>query len=309
MAADLSPDQKRSAEQRAATYRPSPHSLGGAFGTPRRLLQLWRTYARLDFSFVTRSGGQALTYVVSDAVMSLALIAGMLLLAERFGQIGPWSKTQVIFMLGFATCVGGVLDALFSYNVLYVSRRLGRGQLDHTLLQPQPLGLALLTEGFAPFSGSAGLLPGIALMVWAARRLALPITPGWLVLLTLNLLGAAAVVMAFSWLWGSLAFWAPYAAEEVSSTALRMVTQLKSFPLDGIAVPLAGAMLSILPAGFVAWFPCRALLGIDSRPIGAAITPAAGIAFTVLAMWAFHQGLKHYVRTGSQRYSDFGHRR
>jgi hypothetical protein len=31
------------------------------------------------------------------------------------------------------------LVALPTYNVLVVSRRLGRGQLDHTLVQPQPL--------------------------------------------------------------------------------------------------------------------------------------------------------------------------
>ena len=75
---------------------------------------------------------------------------------------------QVLFMLGYATVVSGLMNMFFGYNVLFISRRLGRGQLDHTLIQPQPIWLSLLTEGFMPFSGSPMLLPGIALMVWSA---------------------------------------------------------------------------------------------------------------------------------------------
>src|SRR5205807_9053098 len=113
-------------------------------------------------------------------------------------------------------------------------RRLGRGQLDHTLLQPQPLWLALLTEGFVPCAGLAALLPGLGLMVWATPHLALEVSVGWLVRLVLSLAASSVIVLAYTFLWGSLAFWAPHAAEEVNSASLRMLDQLKPFPLDGV---------------------------------------------------------------------------
>lgn len=277
--------------------------------TARQALRLWRLYAWLDLTWVTQNPSFVLTYVTSDLVLGLASVTATLLLAERFAGIGPWSRDQVGFMLGFAMLARALVEALFGYNVAFISRRVGRGQLDHTLIQPQPLWLSLLTDGFTPFAGGITLLPGLALLVWTATRLGLAITPGWLGLFVLNLAAAAAIVLAFSFIWGSLAFWAPRAAEEISSSAFQMIDQLKGFPLDGAGVGLVGGLLSIVPAGFVAWFPARALLAIDPAPADAWITPLAALGFLALAAFIFRQGLDHYGRVGSQRYHAMGHRR
>ena len=123
------------------------------------MLALWRVAAYLDLMFIARSPRQLVGYVLTDALLSLAAAAGTLLLAERFAGIGAWTRDQVLFMLGYAIVAAGILSLFFGFNVLFISRRLGRGQLDHTLLQPQPLWQSLLTEGFMPFSGGAELDP------------------------------------------------------------------------------------------------------------------------------------------------------
>jgi ABC-type uncharacterized transport system permease subunit len=87
-----------------------------------------------------------------------------------------------------------------------------------------------------------------------------------------------------------------------------MVDQLKAFPLDGLGGALLGGMLSIVPAGFVAWYPCRYLLGIDASPLSAWITPLAALALGALAVLMFAKGKLHYERIGSQRYRAMGHR-
>jgi ABC-2 type transport system permease protein len=249
-----------------------------------------------------------LVYFFADTISNLAAVTGMLLLAERFAGIGAWNKLQVVFMLGYATTVGGLMGMFFSYNVLMISRRIGRGQLDHTLIQPQPLWVSLLTEGFMPFSNLPVLLPGIAMLVWAGGGLALDITPGWLVLLGLNMLASSAIVLAFSFLWGSLAFWAPRGAEEISDSAATLLFQLKSFPLDGVGPLLLGGLVTAVPVGFVAWYPCRALLGIDPSPWGGWVTPLAALLLSAITTFIFYRGMNYYARTGSQRYSSFGHR-
>jgi len=262
----------------------------------------------MDLIFLAGDLKTALSWYIADGIINFAAVIGMLLLAERFAGIGAWTREQIIFMLGYATTVGGLMSMFFGYNVLTISRRVGRGQLDHTLAQPQPIWMALLTEGFMPFSSSATLLPGLALLGWAAYRLALPISLGWLALLALNLLASAAIVLAFSFAWGSLAFWAPRAAEEISSSAIDILYQLKAFPLDGLGPLLLGGMLTVAPVGFVAWYPCRALLGVDQLTWAVWVTPLAALLLAALAAFIFQKGMHRYARTGSQRYSGFGHR-
>ncbi len=235
-------------------------------------------------------------------------MASTYLLAARFDGIGSWSRDQVLFLLGYSLLVRGLVESLFGANVAHISRRIGRGQLDHLLLQPQPLWMSLLTEGFAPFTGPGMVIAGGALLLAGLARFASEPTLGWALLLALNLAASVAVVIGFSFMWGSLAFWAPRSAEEINSSTTRLMDQLRSFPLDGLGVGLLGGLLSVVPVGFVAWFPSRALLGLAGDPLHVLATPAFALAFGILAASAFYRGMKQYGRSGSSRYLSLGHR-
>ena len=274
----------------------------------RQLFRLWRMYAWLDLMWITRSFRQFLLYFTGDAIVYLATVTAMLLLAERFDGIGSWSKWQIVFMLGYGLMATSLLDMFFGYNVRFISRRLGRGQFDHTLIQPQPVWMALLTDGFNPFGASSSLIAGSAILVWAAGRVSLPVSPGWLALCALNLLSSAGIMLAVNFVWGSLAFWAPRATEEITTPLSRLFDQLRVFPLDGLGGVLLGSMLTVLPVGLVAWYPCRALLGLDTNPVAMFVTPLAALAAGGLATLVFTRGMHHYERTGSQRYKAMGHR-
>jgi ABC-2 type transport system permease protein len=272
-----------------------------------RILELWRVHAWLGWLWATRDAAHFLTWMFTDAVAAVASVSGVLLLAQRFDGIGVWSRWEIVFMLGYAEMVAGILGGVFGYNILYISRRVGRGQLDHTLLQPQPVWMSLITEGFTPIEGLAGFLPGLGLTLWALPHLAIPVTPAWVALLIICIAASGLIVTSFSFICGALAFWAPRGAEEISTSALRMIASLRQFPLDGVGPVLAGGLLTLVPVGLAAWYPVRALLGRD--PAALIVTPLAAVAFGLLAVGAFRLGLRQYGRTGSMRYSDFGHRR
>jgi len=163
-----------------------------------QLFRLWKLYGTMDLMFMTRDLKLVLTYYISDVISNTASVSATLLLAERFDGIGGWTKFQIVFMLGYATAVSGIMWTFFNYNALHISRRLGRGQLDHTLIQPQPIWMALLTEGFTPFSSSAILVPGFVLIIWATAKLSLTVTPAWLAMAALNLVASSAVVLALA---------------------------------------------------------------------------------------------------------------
>lgn len=270
-----------------------------------RLLRLWALYARLDLLLLTRDLKSFVVWTLSDAITNIASVTGMLFLAARFQGIGIWSRPQIVFMLGYAALVEGMGSLFFNYNVLHISRRIGRGQMDHMLIQPQPLWMALLTDGFSPAFALPMILPGLGMLFWAFPRLHQGVSiPAML----LNLAASTGVLLGFQFLWGSLAFSAPRAAEEINTSTLDLMNQLKQYPLNGAGGLLRFGLLTVLPVGFLAWVPCRALLGMDNSGWGLSKTPLAALAFGLLGAAAFGKGLRYYARIGSQRYSDLGHR-
>ena len=273
-------------------------------------LRLFGAAARMSTIRLARSRGQALAEMAMDFTWhSGAGIAAPALVAIRFGHIGSWSVPDVIFMLAFGNVASSVLDAMGNYNTYYPSRRIGRGQLDHSLVQPQPIWRILLTEGFAPLDFLPTLILSIAVLAWSAGAAGAQVSAVWLLLLVVNLAASMSVLMAFLYAWGSLAFWAPRGAEEISSVAGSLLGQV-NFPLDPVARPLRLLLVSVVPSGLLSWFPARALLGIaGAGPLDIWITPLAAAGLSVLAAILFHAGLRHYRHTGSTRYTDFGHRR
>ena len=72
---------------------------------------------------------------------------------------------------------------------------------------------------------------------------------------------------------------------------MRLMTQLVKYPLDGLGGGLTGGLLTVLPAGFLAWYPCRALLGPGRIAAGSVwMTPLAAAGFTLAAGWIWRQG-------------------
>jgi ABC-2 type transport system permease protein len=263
----------------------------------------------MNLAVVLRGGREAVIDVLSDAVISLAAVSTSLLLAERFDGIGQWTINQIYFMLGYTLLVSALLDSVFGYNILSISRRIGRGHIDHMLLQPRPMWMLTLSEGFDPLGRPLSLLLAVGFLTWSSLHLPIALTPAWVALLVVNLLASAVVVFSFQLLWGSLAFWAPRSAEEVNASTGRMVKEIGTLPMDGLSTPLTVGLLTVVPIGFTAWFPSRELAGLHPITLGAALTPLAAAVFLLVSICVFRKGLLHYATVGSQRYSSFGHRR
>jgi ABC-2 type transport system permease protein len=264
---------------------------------------------RMDLAFVLRSPGLAIYYLALDAILIPASGATTFLLAERLTGLGSWSVAQVTFLLGYATLVEGILAVAFTYNVSHISRRIGRGQFDHLLVQPQPLWLSLLSEGFAPVTGGAAVAMGIAILAWSITRLPLDTDVAWWGFFLANLGASVVAVLGAMFAWSSLAFWAPVAAEEVATNVHEALTTLGVFPLDGLGTVLTAGLVAAVPAGLVAWLPARALLGVGATATPLWATPAAAVALAIIGAATFRVGLGRYRCVGSSRYTDFGHRR
>ena len=271
-----------------------------------RLLKL---YARMDLNWLMQDKATVLLVVITETLSNLSGMAGVLLLAVRFGGVGGLTTDEILFMLGFFELADGLGWMLFgNYNVIHISRRIGRGQVDHMLIQPRPLWMQLLTEGFMPFSGCHGVLIGVALTSVAVARLDIALSPVWFLLLLYYLVIHIVLRLSQSFLYGSAAFYKPVACEEISSMILDMNSQLGRFPLFGLPGWLSTILHTVLPIGLLAYFPALALLKDLGKPTELAFPFLVASVFLTAALICFKKGLNHYAKYSRNRYKEMGHR-
>lgn len=275
----------------------------------RNVLQLWKLYARMDLNWLLQDRVNVIIVILSETLSNLASMAGVLLLAVRFGGVGGLSADEVLFMLGFFELADGLGWMLFgNYNVIHISRRIGRGQVDHMLIQPRPLWMQLLTEGFMPFSGCHGLIIGVILTVISVSGLNITLTPVWFLLLVYYLIIHIVLRLSQSVLYGSMAFWKPVACEEISTMILDLNNQLGKFPLFGLPKPFTALLHTVLPIGLLAYLPALALLRELGKETELALPFLVAGVFVTAALVCFQKGLKHYAKYSCNRYKEMGHR-
>lgn len=197
--------------------------------------------------------------------------------------------------------------ALFfiSNNAGQISRTIGRGQMDHKMIQPVPVWMQLAAEGFSPVSGNGVLLCGIGLIYYSASSSEINFSGIWIVILLINLAASCTIMICTIYILSCTAFYAPAAAEEIASVGIGMFESLKNYPLGGMNKSIQIFFCSLIPVGMIAWFPSRILLGKFDIMIFMVGTAAA---FLILAILIFKKGMRYYAKYGSPRYSSFGHR-
>ncbi|MDR3120378.1 MAG: ABC transporter permease [Clostridiales bacterium] len=277
----------------------------------RRFLGLYALYARMDLDFLVRDARLSLMAIAADGLSNAASVSGVFLLSQRFGGIGGMSRWDVLFMLGYVTCVTGLYQLFFSgNNTGHISRRIGRGQVDHMLVQPLPLPVQLATEGFIPFTGCQNLLFGIGIIVWALRGAGHSVGAAFAAGTAGYLFVSLAIIIGLSYLFSSLAFKRQVAFEEIASTVVDDLTgMLSNYPLSAMPPPVQWTLITVVPAGLLGWFPACALLGQAPLGLSALYPLAVAVVIWALAALAFKKGLKYYVKYGSNRYNAGGHRR
>ena len=276
----------------------------------KRFLRLYALYAKMDLAWLLRDRTFAILAILTDVISNLSSVMGVFLLAWRFDGIGGMGRYEVLFMLAYATIITGIFQTFCSGgNTGHISRRIGRGQLEHMFIQPLSLPSQLATEGFIPFSGSSNLISGTVIMIIATSNLGLSLPWWWLLSLTGNLIVTFAIILGQSYLASSLTFYAPVQAEEISSYVIDAYGYIGTFPLSGMPLYLQLPLITFIPTGLLAWFPTLALFGNAPLNLPAWYPVLFAMVLWIIATCFFRKGLNYYVKKGINRYHAMGHRR
>jgi ABC-2 type transport system permease protein len=80
-----------------------------------------------------------------------------------------------------------------------------------------------------------------------------------------------------------------------------------TFPLSGMPLYMKIPLLTIFPAGLIAWFPT--LIILNKTPVSANIFPIVfAVLLSLTASYFFKKGFRYYVKKGINRYHSGGHR-
>lgn len=272
----------------------------------KRFLRLMAIHARMDLAWLLRDTKFAIFAITSDFISNISSITGVFLLAWRFDGIGGMDKFEVLFMLGFVNVVFGLLFLLAGNNNLYVSRIIGRGQLEHMFIQPVPIGVQLLTCGFFPFTCSAQFMTGVGVCVAALYNLSININILWVLLFMGFVLVSSLIVVALCYLASSITFYAPVQCEEITTHVMDSLGHTSTFPLSGMPSYLKLPLITIFPAGLISWFPSMILMGKDLGDLPTFLPLVIAAILCILAGLAFKKGMNYYVKKGINRYTSAG---
>jgi ABC-2 type transport system permease protein len=269
-------------------------------------MQLLAIYAKMDLAALLRDTGFMLVAIISDICADISAISGIFLLAWKFDGIGGLGRYEILFMLAYGGIVNGLIGIFDHGNASFPSRIIGRGQWEHMFIMPLPYSVQMLA-GFSPFTCSGRFITGVVLMRVAVVNLDVALPWWWRLVLAGNILVSMVIVIALSYLVSSLAFYAPVQCEEISTTVRYSVEYTATFPLSGMPLYMKLPLLTIFPAGLIAWLPTLIILGKTAATVN--IYPIILAALISLAAsYFFKKGFRYYVTKGINRYHPGGHR-
>jgi ABC-2 type transport system permease protein len=207
------------------------------------------------------------------------------ILFDRLPSLEGWDLRGVMMLYG-TVAFGYGLATVVCGNGLRVARIIATGDLDYYLALPaDPLVHLLVSRTSLP--GWGDMLFGLLVFLVA--------DPGhWPRLPLFLLLGASSglILIAFSVLVGSLAFWVG-SAENLAMQSINAVITFGLYPVEIFPGLVRFLLYTFIPSAFIGAVPARLLE--DFRWEGLAGLLAFAAALTLAARWVFRLGLRRYA--------------
>ena len=240
--------------------------------------------------------------LVSQLTFSLLSIVFVGVFLPEGSSIQGWGFWEILFLLGLGDATFGLSAILvFRTFLVFDSAYVLQGELDSLLVQPvHPLFNLILRN--LQVMDVMTVFKGVLLAAVAGAQAGLLWTPGTVALFAVGILLGAAVYCGIFILLFSTGFWFPRRSSVAAP--LLSLNQLTQYPLLIYPEWLQLLLSSLLPLGFVAYYPGQFLLESGSLlQTGLALPAWLLIAVPALLLMAsvrlFEAGLRHYSGAGS----------
>ncbi|WP_052807227.1 ABC transporter permease [Risungbinella massiliensis] len=251
---------------------------------------------RASFYHLRLAKAQLILRMFSQMFLMFLEFAVLFLILIRFREIGGWNIYEVAVLYGISSGTIALSRMIFS-ELHYFDRILLSGGLDSYLIRPvSPLFLLMVKQ--IAWSKMGGILQALLVLGFGLSGLSsVSLVPLFLYLpiLTINSL----LIMFFIELTSAtITFWTgrnkelqPFLVYAPSTGAL--------YPQHIYPDWLQGIFLTLLPIGWLNYFPLSFLLNKSSASVWLWVTPCIAIFFAGIAIGFWKKGLARYSSTGS----------
>jgi ABC-2 type transport system permease protein len=249
-----------------------------------KLLRLVAGYLRHNLMSAMAYRGAFLLQVAGMILNDVTLLFFWWVLFERLPSLRGWSLAHVMMLYGMVAFGFGLANVVCG-NAFFVARTVVRGELDYYLALPaDPLVHLLVSRMSLPAWGD--VVFGLAIFFVADPS-------PWRHLPLFLLLGtiAAAVIVSFAVIVGSLAFWVGN-ADNLAAQAINALITFGIYPIEIFPGAVQWLLYTLIPAAFIGSMPATLLVDFDWSRLGFLVLAAAGML--VAARLVFQWGLRRY---------------
>ena len=217
-------------------------------------------------------------------------------LFQKVPRLANWRMEEVLFLYGFSLIPFGLFNVLSMNLYEFGSTYIMEGKFDRVLLRPISSLFQVLFETFR-IESFHEVFVGLAILVWAARRLEHHWTLLDLFLLAFfGLCGGIIYVSVFLFL-TTISFW--FEDRVGIHPPFWNLLAFGRYPLSIYSGYIRFLLSWIVPFGFATFYPSVRLLGHAEFRGYSLLIPLVAAAALALAGTAWRFGLRHYSSTGS----------
>jgi len=236
----------------------------------------------------------------TNMLIPLVDLAAVLAVFRVTPALGGFDADEVLLMFGIS-CLAFALADLAVGEIEKLRSYIRVGTLDAVLVRPLSVLGQLLASGLA-FRRVGRLVVATAVLVVAAVRAELRLTPARTVLLVVSPLAGAVLFSAIFIAFATVAFWWIDSGEFASGFTYGG-RDFTSYPVSVYGAVFRHVFAYGLGFAFVSYYPTLALLG-RADPLGlpgwvAWSSPAVAVLAAVLAALVWRFGIRQYRSTGS----------
>ncbi len=215
---------------------------------------------------------------------------------NQVDTIGGWSQGQMTIFIGTFSLLNAINMTIYFFGVLGIPDKIRDGELDHYLTKPVNPLLRITFENIN-IGSSPLILFSIAIVIYGLSMTGIRISAGTGLLYTFFIMIMAVLYYDMEVIIRTFSFFfiSAMGIQKVEEAALDLCMRVPGVLFNGVLKVL---FYFILPYGIMATIPTQILTHSVSAGM-MAVSAGIVVAFTVLTLWFWRFGLKHYKSASS----------
>ncbi len=239
--------------------------------------------------------------VVSAAIAMLGDVFAVWAIQHRFGSIGGWTLSPLLFLVGVVLVSFRLADAFVGGSVERCAELVRTGRLDSIMVRPVGVLWQIIGESFA-IRRAIQLFTVTPILLIGIVRVDIDWNPARIAAFVFMMVNATLVFTSVFVITNALSFWSSGTVEIANAFTYGGGT-VAQYPIHVMDRWVRMATVSVIPVAFAAYLPSFLLIDapnpLNVTPLQSWLSMCAGVPLILLARTIWRNALGHYRSTGS----------